>query len=240
MTPPSLTIAHLYPVEMNIYGDRGNVLTLCKRMEWRGIRPTVVDIGVGDAFDPAATDILFSGGGQDRGQMAVGHDLQARAAALNDAADAGLVMLLVCGTYQLFGRHFLTLEGHEIPGIGVFKAGTVGSTQRLIGNVTIDTPWGQMVGFENHSGQTTLDPGQFPLGQVVKGSGNNATDRVEGAVHHNVHGTYLHGPVLPRNPAFADHLILTAMRRRYDVEKLEPLDDTLERAAAQVVMDAAR
>lgn len=236
----ALTIAHLYPVEMNIYGDRGNVLTLCKRMAWRGIEPTVVEVGVGEAFDPSRVDILFSGGGQDRGQVAVGLDLQARGEALTHATEAGVVMLVVCGTYQLFGRRFETLEGHEIPGIGVFKADTIGSTQRLIGNVTIETPWGPMVGFENHSGQTTLEPGQFPLGKVVKGFGNNATDRVEGAVQHNVHGTYLHGPVLPRNPAFADHLILTALQRRYEVEHLEPLDDALEHVAAQVVMDAAR
>ena len=235
-----LTITHLYPVEMNIYGDRGNVLTLCKRMEWRGITPTIVDVGVGEPFDPLATDILFSGGGQDRGQVAVGHDLQSRCEGLLEAVDAGVVMLLVCGTYQLFGRHFLTLEGHEIPGINVFKADTAGSTTRLIGNVTVETPWGPMVGFENHSGQTTLDPGQAPLGTVVKGSGNNATDGVEGAVRNNAHGTYLHGPVLPRNPAFTDHLILSALRRKYDLEMLEPLDDTLERAAAKVVMDANR
>jgi len=236
----SLTIAHLYPVEMNIYGDRGNVLTLVRRAEWRGFMPTVVEVGVGERFDPADVDILFAGGGQDRGQVAVGLDLQSRADALNDAAEAGVVMLVVCGTYQLFGRRFETLEGHEIPGIGLFKADTIGSTERLIGNVTIDSPWGPLVGFENHSGQTTLDPGQFPLGTVVRGSGNNATDKVEGAIHHNVHGTYLHGPVLPRNPAFADHLILTALARRHGVDKLEPLDDTLERAAAKVVMDAAR
>jgi lipid II isoglutaminyl synthase (glutamine-hydrolysing) len=235
-----LTITHLYPVEMNIYGDRGNVLTLCKRMEWRGITPRVVEVGVGETFDMTSADIVFAGGGQDRGQVAVGQDLQSRRDEVVAAAEGGVVMLLVCGTYQLFGRRFQTLEGHDIPGIGVFKADTIGSTERLIGNITIDSPWGPMVGFENHSGQTTLDPGQFPLGRVTKGSGNNATDRVEGAVHHNVHGTYLHGPVLPRNPAFADHLILTAMRRRYDVDKLEPLDDTLERSAAKVVMDARR
>lgn len=240
MTAAELTITHLYPVEMNIYGDRGNVVTLCKRMEWRGITPTVVEVGLDEPFDPFATDIIFAGGGQDRGQVAVGHDLQMRGEALLEAAEAGVVMLTVCGTYQLFGRRFHTLEGHEIPGIGVFKADTVGSTERLIGNVTIETAWGPMVGFENHSGQTTLDPGQAPLGEVVKGCGNNAIDKVEGAIHHNVHGTYLHGPVLPRNPAFADHLILAAMQRRYEVERLEPLDDTLERAAAQVVLDAAR
>ncbi|MBA3655187.1 MAG: glutamine amidotransferase [Actinobacteria bacterium] len=236
----ALTITHLYPVEMNIYGDRGNVLTLCKRMEWRGITANVVDVGVGEPFDPSRTDIVFAGGGQDRGQVAVGLDLQSRTDALLEAAEAGVVMLVVCGTYQLFGRRFQTLEGHDIPGIGLFKADTIGSTQRLIGNVTIETRWGPMVGFENHSGQTTLDPGEAALGDVIKGYGNNATDKVEGALHHNVHGTYLHGPVLPRNPAFADHLIGTAMRRRYDVELLEPLDDTLERAAAKVVMDAPR
>ena len=235
-----LTITHLYPVEMSIYGDRGNVLTLTQRMAWRGIDARVVEVGVGDDADLTGTDILFAGGGQDRGQVAVGHDLQSRASALRDAADAGVVMLVVCGTYQLFGRRFETLEGHEIPGIGVFKADTIGSTQRLIGNITIDTAWGQLVGFENHSGQTRLDPGQPPLGTVVKGYGNNATDAVEGAVYNNVHGTYMHGPILPRNPALADHLILTAAKRRYDVEHLAPLDDSLERAAAKVVMDAAR
>ncbi len=235
-----LTITHLYPVEMSIYGDRGNVLTLCKRMEWRGITANVEEVGVGKSFDPRRTDILFAGGGQDRGQVAVGHDLQSRREALLEAADDGVVMLVVCGTYQLFGRRFQTLEGHDIPGIGLFKADTIGSTQRLIGNITIESPWGQMVGFENHSGQTTLDPGQFPMGKVVKGFGNNADDKIEGAIHHNVHGTYMHGPVLPRNPAFADHLIVTAMRRRYDVDLLEPLDDTLERAAARVVMAAPR
>jgi CobQ-like glutamine amidotransferase family enzyme len=235
-----LTITHLYPVEMNIYGDRGNVITLCKRMEWRGITAEVVDVALGDHFDPLQTDILFAGGGQDRGQVAVGVDLQARAEGLIEAAEAGVPMLAVCGTYQLFGRRFQTLEGHDIPGIGLFKADTVGSTERLIGNITIETAWGTMVGFENHSGQTTLDPGQAPLGTVVKGSGNNATDGVEGAIHHNVHGTYLHGPVLPRNPAFADHLILSAMRRKHDIETLPPLDDTLERTAAKVVMDAPR
>jgi CobQ-like glutamine amidotransferase family enzyme len=236
----TLTITHLYPVEMNIYGDRGNILTLCKRLEWRGITPVVEEIGVGDPFDPRATDILFSGGGQDRGQVAVGLDLQSRADALLEAAEAGVVMLVVCGTYQLFGRRFQTLEGHDIPGIGLFKADTIGSTQRLIGNISIESPWGPLVGFENHSGQTTLDPTQAPLGTVTKGFGNNADDGVEGAIYNNVHGTYMHGPVLPRNPAFADHLILTAMNRRYGAERLEPLDDTLERAAAKVVMDAAR
>jgi CobQ-like glutamine amidotransferase family enzyme len=237
---PSLTVTHLYPVEMSIYGDRGNLLTLCQRMAWRGIDVKVVEVGLGDPFDPTAADIVFAGGGQDRGQVAVGTDLQLRAEGLREAADAGVVMLVVCGTYQLFGRRFQTLEGHDIPGIGVFRADTVGTMQRLIGNVTIETDWGTMVGFENHSGQTTLDPGQPGLGTVTKGFGNNADDKIEGAVHNNLFGTYLHGPVLPRNPAFADHLILTALRRRHGIDSLEPLDDALERAAAKVVMDAAR
>ena len=235
-----ITVAHLYPVEMNIYGDRGNVLTLCKRMQWRGIDVTVRDVGLGEAFDPADADIIFSGGGQDRGQVAVGLDLQARGAALIDAAASGVVMLVVCGTYQLFGRAFRTLEGQDIPGIGLFNADTEGSTERMIGNVTVETAWGRMVGFENHSGQTRLDPGQRSLGTVLRGSGNNSTSGQEGAVTHNAFGTYLHGPVLPRNPVFADHLILTALRRRYDIERLEPIDDTLEEAAAAVVAAAPR
>lgn len=229
-----LTIVHLYPVEMNIYGDFGNVLALRRRLEWRGMEAEVVNIGIGQEYDLTKADIIFAGGGQDRGQIAVGQDLQKRADQLHRAAEAGAVMLTICGTYQLFGRRFVTLEGEDIPGIGIFQAETTASTERMIGNLVVDSPYGRLVGFENHSGQTKLDPGQEPLGKVLKGFGNNSSDRQEGAVHNNVFGTYLHGSLLPKNPALADHLLLTALRRKHDIAELKPLDDKLEMQAADM------
>lgn len=228
-----LTIVHLYPVEMNIYGDRGNVLALVRRLEWRGLGAEVKAVGIGDQFDLTKADIIFAGGGQDRGQVAVGADLQQRSKQLHLAAEAGVVMLVVCGTYQLFGRGFRTFEGQMIPGIGLFQAETVGSTKRMIGNIVVDSPYGRLVGFENHSGQTTLDAGQRPLGSVIKGYGNNDRDRHEGAVYKNVYGTYLHGSLLPKNPRFADHMLLRALQREHDVDQLEQLDDGLEIEAAR-------
>jgi lipid II isoglutaminyl synthase (glutamine-hydrolysing) len=232
----SLTILHLYAEELNIYGDRGNILTLVQRLQWRGITSTVIQAGIGDKPDIAKADIIFGGGGQDRGQIAVGQDLQRHAKALHAAAKAGTPMLTICGTYQLFGRGFTTLEGNEIPGIGLFQARTVASHLRLIGNATIDTPLGQVVGFENHSGRTILEEGQKAFGTVVKGYGNDGRSGEEGAVTENVYGTYLHGPVLPENPLLADHLLLTALRRKYGLESLTPLNDYLEQAAARVAM----
>lgn len=235
MPSRTLTIAHLYPAEMNIYGDRGNIITLRKRLEWRDIRAEVVEIGPGDRFDPLDADILFGGGGQDAGQVVVAEDLRARGQALRDAHEAGVVMLLVCGTYQLLGTRFVTADGEEVPGIGVFRAHTTGAhdpRDRLIGNVEVASHFGRLVGFENHGGRTWLAPGQQPLGRVVKGHGNNGETGDEGATTNNVFGTYLHGPVLPRNPTFADELIRRALRRRYGDDALPPLDDTLELAAA--------
>ncbi len=230
----SLTIVHLYANEMNIYGDRGNVLTLCQRLAWRGIEANVVEVGVGQKYDFTEADIVFAGGGQDRGQLAVGADLLKRSTNLHLAAQAGVVMLTVCGTYQLFGRFFDTHEGHKIPGIGLFGAQTVASKTRMIGNVVLESAWGRLVGFENHSGQTILDAAQPALGKVLKGFGNNETSGAEGAVVHNVYGTYLHGPLLPKNPAFADHLLLTALRRKHNISELQPLDDQLELSAAAI------
>ncbi|HUC87211.1 MAG TPA: glutamine amidotransferase [Candidatus Saccharimonadales bacterium] len=235
-TKQTLTILHLYAEELNIYGDRGNILTLVKRLEWRGIKSTVIQAGIGDKPDIAGADIIFGGGGQDHGQVAVGKDLQRHAKALHAAAAAGTPMLAICGTYQLFGRGFTTLEGSEIPGIALFKARTAASRLRLIGNVIIDTPLGRLVGFENHSGRTILEEGQEALGTVVQGCGNDGRSGKEGAVTENVYGTYLHGPILPKNPLLADHLLLTALRRKYGVESLAPLNDYLEEATAQVAM----
>lgn len=227
-----LTIVHLYPKEMSIYGDFGNVLTLAKRLEWRGIGAQIKQVGIGDKFDLRQADIIFAGGGQDRGQVAVGQDLLDRREQLLEAAENGVVMLTICGAYQLFGRRFVTLDGQEIPGIGLFGAETFGSTKRMIGNIVIESPWGRLVGFENHSGKTKLDATQEALGGVVKGYGNDGESGQEGAVSKNVFGTYLHGPILPKNPNLADHLLLLALKRKYATEVLTLLDDGLELAAA--------
>ncbi len=230
----TVTIGHLYPGDMNIYGDSGNVVALQRRLQWRGYRVEVVAIRPGTEFNFNRADIVIGGGGQDSGQLRIAGDLAGRGRQLRAAATDGLPMLLVCGLYQLFGTGFVTDTDQEIDGIGVFQAVTRGSAARLIGNIEISTIFGSVVGFENHSGQTTLLPGQQPLGQVVKGWGNNDHTQLEGALTHNTIGTYLHGPVLPKNPALTDHLIATALRRRKITQELAPLDDTLEHRAATV------
>jgi len=237
----SITIAHLYPREMNIYGDMGNVITLVQRLKWRGYDAEVKNVEIGEAFDFSAADIVFGGGGQDSGQMIVGADLLHRGEELRAAAADGMPMLTICGLYQLFGRGFITMDGRELLGIDVFKASTIGSTTRMIGNMVVQSPrYGRLVGFENHSGQTTLEPGQEPLGQVKKGYGNNERSRLEGAISNNAVGTYLHGPVLPKNPTLADDLILQALKRRHGITELVPLDDQLEQIAAKVAASRPR
>jgi len=227
-----LTIVHLYPQEMNIYGDGGNVLALTKRLEWRGIEYDLVRVGVGDKFDFASADLIFGGGGQDKGQLAVAEDLAAKADGLREAASSGVVMLMVCGMYQLFGHGFQPAEGDYIPGIGIFDAETRGGEQRMIGNVVVDSAWGQLVGFENHSGVTRLGVNQPSLGSVRMGHGNDGQSGEEGAIKQNVYGTYLHGSLLPKNPEFADHLLTLAAQRRLGSDyKLSILDDKLEHLA---------
>lgn len=228
----TIRILHLYEREMNMYGDRGNIITLQQRLAWRGYESEVVVAGVGDDIDWAKVDLVFGGGGQDRGQVAVGQDLQRHSQAIHAAVKAGVPMLLICGLYQLFGRAFITLDGQEIPGIGVFAAETHGSPERLIGNVVLSSHYGSLVGFENHSGRTGLDSGQDALGSLQKGYGNDGHSGEEGAVTHNVIGTYLHGPLLPKNPTLADHLLQTALRRHDPAATLQPLDDSVESLAA--------
>jgi CobQ-like glutamine amidotransferase family enzyme len=237
MRKRKINILHLYSRELNIYGDHGNIATLVKRLEWRGFEPVILKQGVGEKSQIKNADIIFGGGGQDRGQIAVGKDLQRHAEALQHASDAGVPMLVICGTYQLFGRGFTTLEGVDIPGIGLFGAHTMGSTQRMIGNVVIESAFGRIVGFENHSGRTILDSDQKALGEVVKGGGNDGSSGKEGAIKNNTLGTYLHGPVLPKNPALADFLITTALKNKYSIANLYGLDDALEQQAAA---DSAR
>ncbi|HSX02300.1 MAG TPA: glutamine amidotransferase [Candidatus Saccharimonadia bacterium] len=239
-TQGRVVIAHLYPREMNIYGDLGNIIALVKRLEWRGYQAEVRPVEVGEPFEWAAVDLVFGGGGQDAGQFLVGADLQSRGAELRQLAADGVPMLTICGTYQLFGRGFTTVDGREIPGIDIFRASTIGGSTRMVGNIIVDSPFGRLVGFENHSGQTLLESGQEPLGRVRRGSGNDPRSRHEGAITGNAIGTYLHGPVLPKNPALTDHLLLTALRRRYGLAELPPLDDALERQAAKAAMARPR
>lgn len=227
----AIRILHLYPGEMSIYGDHGNVLALRKRLEWRGYAVEVVQVEVGQKVDIMTADLVFGGGGQDKGQIAVGKDLSGYKADLWNMTKDGVPMLTICGMYQLFGRRFVTSEQLEIPGISIFDAETTGSDQRLIGNVAINTSFGKVVGFENHSGQTTLGSGAQPFGKVVKGGGNNGHDGTEGSRVHNVFGTYLHGSLLPKNPVFADYLISLIVKRKFGEVRLEPLDDAVEIAA---------
>lgn len=233
MSERSLRIAHLYPSQMNIYGDRGNMLAMRRRLEWRGLGAEITEVAPGDDFDPREHDIVFGGGGQDVGQVVVAEDLAGRADALRAAADGGVVILAICGTYQLFGHRFVTAEGETLDGIGLFDMETVSGEGRLIGNVIIETDFGRLVGFENHGGRTHLAPGQRPLGQVVQGHGNNGESGDEGAVRANVFGTYLHGPLLPKNPRLTDELLRRGLAHRFgDAPSLEPLDDAVEEAAA--------
>jgi CobQ-like glutamine amidotransferase family enzyme len=235
----TLKLVHLYPREMNIYGDTGNVVVLCKRLEWRGLSATVVPIHVGDPL-PADADIVLGGGGQDAAQGEIGRDFVAKGATLRALADDGVVMLTICGSYQLLGHEFLTKDGERIPGVGVLDVVTRGSETRLIGNNHVVTEWGTMVGFENHSGLTELGADVRPLGRAATGRGNNGADQTEGAVKGNVFGTYLHGPVLAKSPEFADELLRRAYARRGENADLEPLDDSLVRSAAKVAIGRPR
>lgn len=227
----ALTIAHMYPREMNIYGDTGNLIVLQQRLAWRGLQYDTVPVGIGDAL-PANVDIVLGGGGQDAAQGDIGEDFVARAADLRAMADDGVVMLAICGAYQLLGREFRTQTGRVISGAGVLDVETQGSATRLIGNHAVDSNWGKLVGYENHSGLTTLGDGVTPLAATASGMGNNGKDGTEGAVRANVFGTYLHGPLLAKSPAFADELLRRAFERRGAAGPLEPLDDALELQAA--------
>ncbi len=204
-------LVHLYPREMSIYGDLGNTRCLAARLRWHGYTPVVHDHGPGDPW-PERADVILGGGGQDSGQVRVTQDLDAQADRLRDLAIAGVPMLMVCGMYQLFGKAFTTIEGTLLPGLGIVDVTTQGNDTRMIGPVVLETEFGSVVGYENHSGSTELGQGQRPFGTVLHGNGNNRTDKVEGARVHNVVATYLHGPVLPANPKLADGLLEIACR----------------------------
>ena len=232
-----LRVLSLYPEQMNIYADRGNIVFLRRRCEWRGIEFSHAGAGVGEAVDPGAADLFYIGGGQDRDQRMVAADLVAgKREALAAAVADGAALLAVCGGYQLLG-HSYQLGEEKLPGLGLADLETVREPgPRLIGNVAIEADLGGgprvLAGFENHGGRTYLGPGAEPLGRVLEGHGNNGRDGLEGVRRDNLIGTYLHGPLLPKNAWLADHLIGLALERRYGSRpELEPLDDALESAA---------
>lgn len=214
--PKQVDIVCLYPQDMNIYGDLGNLKVIETRVRLYGYQPVVHMYNVGDPW-PERADLLVGGGGQDHGQISVGEDLEKIAPMLRGLADAGVPILVICGLYQLLGHDFETVEGEKISGIGLLDVHTVGQKVRMIGNLTEHTQeFGDVIGYENHSGQTFLGPGSQAWGRVdADGTGNNGQDHTEGARYKNVIGTYLHGSLLPKNPAVADFLIKTAITNRY-------------------------
>ncbi|MGH2965522.1 MAG: type 1 glutamine amidotransferase [Solirubrobacterales bacterium] len=240
-----LRLVALYPDQMNIYADRGNILFLRRRCEWRGIAFSYEAAGPGDALDAAAHDLVYLGGGQDRDQRIVAGDLvSTKRGALAAAVDDGAVVLAVCGGYQLLG-HSYQLGDERIAGLGLADFETVREAgPRLIGNVEIEVDLEgapqRLAGFENHGGRTYLGAGAQPLGRVIRGFGNNGKDGHEGVRRANMIGTYLHGPLLPKNAWLADRLIALALARRLgSAPQLEPLDDELELAAHESAHRAA-
>lgn len=220
----TLNIVHLYRKEMNIYGDTGNALVLQRRLEWRGVPVDVHSVNAGDPF-PKDTHIILGGGGQDAGQSAIAADLKTKTPELKAMAADGVPMLMICGMYQMLGHSFRTQQDVVIPGAGVLDVYTVAQPGRLIGNVVATSDWGELVGYENHSGRTHLEGNARPLAHVVKGQGNNGEDGNEGARQWNVFGSYLHGPVLAKSPQFADHLLELALQVAHIERDLAPLHD---------------
>jgi lipid II isoglutaminyl synthase (glutamine-hydrolysing) len=239
-----LRVLSLYPEQMNIYADRGNIIFLRRRCEWRGIDFEWAGAGPDEAIDPAAHDLFYIGGGQDRDQRAVAADMaRGKRDALAAAVGDGAVLLAVCGGYQLLG-HSYQLDDERLPGLGLADLETVREPgPRLIGNVAIEAELDgarrELAGFENHGGRTYLGPEAEPLGRVLRGLGNNGGDGLEGVRRDNLFGTYLHGPLLPKNAWLADHLIALALERRTGARpELEPLDDALEAAAHESARSA--
>lgn len=235
-----LNICHLYPDLLNLYGDRGNIISLKKRAEWRGIKVNIHNITLGDAFVPEKYDIVFLGGGQDYEQEIIQDDvLRKKGNEIRNALESNKVFLCICGGYQLLGKYYKTWDGKEIQFLGALNLWTIGSKKRMIGNIVFECDFlksetcdGKVVGFENHSGRTYLGPEVQPLGKIIKGNGNNGEDHFEGAIYKNVFCSYSHGSLLPKNPAFTDHLITLALKQKYrEFVSLSRLNDDFEELA---------
>ena len=241
----TFTVGWLYPDLMNIYGDRGNILTLLKRAEWHGYEPRLVELQRGAAHMMEDVDVFFFGGGQDREQALIYDDLREfKQDSLQKAVAEGAQVLAVCGGYQLLGHYYQTADGERFDGIGLIDVTTQAGKKRFIGDVVVQTSIeglepSSLVGFENHSGRTFLGPEARPLGKVLMGKGNNGSDRTEGCVQGGIIGTYLHGSLLPKNPHLADHLIGAALRRRGG-GVLSTLDDSAELAAHGWILQRAQ
>ncbi len=237
-----VSVGHLYPDYLNIYADRGNIAVLQERARARGHELEVVPMGLGGVV-PDGVDLFYIGGGQDREQELVAGDLVTKGDALREAVAAGAAFLAVCGGYQLLGAFYRDRSGEELPGIGLLPLHTIAGERRMIGDVLLDCDWAgeKLAGFENHAGRTHLEAGAEPLGRVLAGHGNDGSSGYEGCRQGSVYGTYLHGPLLPRNPWFADRLLAAALAHRTgeDVE-LAPLTDELETEAHAVSAERAR
>jgi len=242
-----ITVGHLYPDYLNIYADRGNMAVLARRAALRGHMLDVRSVGLGDPVDPDAYDLLYVGGGQDREQALVAPDLVGKGDSIKAAHKSGVVVLAVCGGYQLLGRGYRGRDGSFMPGVNLFSHETVAGPTRMIGDVLLECEFEQgvtrrLAGFENHAGRTLLDDEATPLGRVVFGFGNDGQSGSEGCRSGRAIGTYLHGPLLPRNPWLADWLLAQALAHASGGEPplLEPLSDELETEAFRVAAERAR
>ena len=229
-----LNICHLYPDILNLYGDRGNILTMKRRLEGRGIKVNIDECSIGQPLNADKYDIFFIGGGQDFEQEVLLRDLSSgKAQDIRTAVEEEKTFLAICGGYQMLGEYYKTWDGVQLDFIGAIGVHTIGAKERMIGNymfrTTPESGDTVVVGFENHSGKTYLSEQVAPLGMMLSGNGNNGEDKTEGARYKNVFGTYSHGSLLPKNPVLCDFILQTALNHRYDgAEPLAPLDDTLE------------
>ena len=241
-----IVVGHLYPDYLNIYADRGNIAVLARRAAWRGHELEVREISVGEQLSPGEHDLLYIGGGQDREQVLVADDLSAKAGDVLAAVEQGAAVLAVCGGYQLLGRSYRGFHGEDLPGVGLFPLDTLAGDTRMIGDVLLECELEPgvrrtLAGFENHAGRTRLDAGAEPLGRVVAGFGNDGESGFEGCRVGRAVGTYLHGPLLPRNPWFADWVLTQALARQLGIPpRFDPLPDELEREAHAVSAARAR
>ena len=242
-----LVVGHLYPEYLNIYADRGNIAVLARRAGWRGHELDVIPIGMGADVPRGQIHLFYIGGGQDREQALVARDLDAKGPALRAEAADGAALLAVCGGYQLLGRFYRDRSGEELPGVGLLPLHTVAGERRMIGDVLIECELEPgrkrtIAGFENHAGRTYVDAGASPLGRVIAGFGNDGESGYEGCRVGRIVGTYLHGPLLPRNPWLADWLLAQAVAHATggDAPRLDPVEDELERQAHAISSRRAR
>lgn len=235
----TINIVHLYPKEMNIYGDNGNLLILLKRLQWRGIKANLINVGVGENI-PLKAHMIIGGGGQDAGQQIIAEDLKNKSVTIAKMCNNGIPMLMICGMYQMFGHYFKTQSGEIIKGIGILDLYTVAEPGRLIGNICSATKWGELIGYENHSGRTYISNKNESFGKTKLGQGNNGKDLSEGAVFNNVFGSYLHGPVLSKAPNFADHLLKQSLVAAGITSDFAIINNNLEDYAASVAKSRPR